>query len=493
MDIILSQNYADAASVNPLVSRYRPRWEFLYDSYSGGDTFRQGAYLTKYQLETQSEYAQRLNNTPYDNHPKSIISTYISFLFRQEPERELGMLANDPSIEDFLEDADREGRDLNSFMKQAATWANVFGATWIIMSKPNVGAITRADEILADARPYVNLLSPLVVSDFKWSRSPNGAYELVYFKYIEDSNSSVSVIKEWTKTTIQTTVINHDKKDIVDKTLEVNELGVIPAVILYNQTSTVRGIGISSIEDIADASRLIYNLTSEAEQGIRLGGHPSLVTTADCNVGSGAGALIHMPPNMDPALKPYVLEFSGQEVSSVYTAIGNIVNSIDKMANTGSIRGSEARVMSGISREVEFALLNSRLSEMADNIELAEEQMWQFYARYQGTTWDGEIEYPDSFSIHDTDNELEQKLNVYRTIDDPAIKAAIKKDIVDLLDLEVIEDVVEEHPTTTPQDRSAHIQTMLMEGYSNDEILAIHPEITLADIVAAGADAARTN
>jgi len=188
-----------------------------------------------------------------------------------------------------------------------------------------------------------------------------------------------------------------------------------------------------------------------------------------------------------------VLEFSGQEVSSVYTAIDNIINSIDKMANTGSIRGTEARVMSGISREVEFALLNSRLSEMADNIELAEEQMWQFYARYQGTTWDGEIEYPDSFSIHDTDNELEQKLNVYRTIDDPAIKAAIKKDIVDLLDLEVIEDVVEEHATTTPQDRSAHIQTMLMEGYTNDEILAIHPEITIADIVSAGADAARSN
>jgi hypothetical protein len=86
---------------------------------------------------------------------------------------------------------------------------------------------------------------------------------------------------------------------------------------------------------------------------------------------------------------------------------------------------------------------------MASNIELAEEQMWQFYARYQGTTWDGEIEYPDSFSIHDTDNELEQKLNVYRTIGDPAIKAAIRNDIVDLLDLEVIEDVQEEMPVST--------------------------------------------
>lgn len=444
MDIILSQNYADAASVNPLVSRYRPRWEFLYDSYSGGETFRNGAYLTRYQLETQNEYNQRLLNTPYDNHPKSIISTYISFLFRTPPERDLGDLEMDAGVPGFLEDADREGRDLDSFMKQAATWANVFGHSWIVMSKANVGAITRADEIAADNRPYVNLLSPLVVTDFKWTRRLNGAYELVYFKYVEDSNSSVSVIKEWTMDTIQTTTINHDKKEIVNRVIEINELNKIPAVILYNQTSTIRGIGISSIEDIADAARMIYNLTSEAEQGIRLGSHPSLVTTAETNVGSGAGALIHMPPNLDPQLKPYVLEFSGQEVSSVYTAIENIINSIDKMANTGSIRGTEARVMSGISREVEFALLNSRLSEMADNIELAEEQLWKLYAQYQGTTWAGEVEYPDSFSIHDTDNELEQKLNVYKTVEDPKIKQAIVNDIVELLDLEVVEDAGEE-------------------------------------------------
>jgi hypothetical protein len=450
MDIILSQNYADAASINPLVSRYRNRWSFLYDAYSGGATYRAGAYLTRYQLESEHEYAQRLSNTPYDNHPKSIISTYMSFLFRTEPERELGMLDSDPSIAGFLEDADREGRDLNSFMKQAATWANVFGHSWIVMSKPNVGARTRADEIAADARPYVNLLSPLVVSDFTWARGANGAYELVYFKYIEDSNHSVSVIKEWTKEVIQTTTIHHEKKEIIGKTIEANQLGAIPAVILYCQTSTVRGIGISSIDDIADSARFIYNLTSEAEQGIRLGSHPSLVATAETNVGSGAGALIHMPPNLDPALKPYVLEFTGQEVSSVYTAIENTIKSIDKMANTGSIRGSEAKVMSGISREVEFALLNSRLSEMADNIELAEEQLWQFYALYQGTAWDGEIEYPDSFSIHDTDNELEQKLSVYNAIEDPAIRLAIRNDIVDLLDLEIIEDVTEEYTAVMP-------------------------------------------
>ena len=435
MDTILSQNYADAASVNPLVSRNRQRYEFLYDSFSGGETFRKGGYLTRYQLETANEYNQRLANTPYDNHPRSIISTYISFLFRTEPERVLTGLENDPALMAFLSDADHEGRDLDSFMKQAATWANVFGHSWIIMSKANIGAITRADELAAGVRPYLNLLSPLLVTDFSWTRLDSGRYELSYFKYIEDSNSSVSVVKEWTPEFIQTTTINHEKQEVKNKNIEINQLGVIPAVILYNQTSTIRGLGISSIEDIADASRMIYNLTSEVEQGIRLGSHPSLVTTPDTNVGSGAGALIHMPLNMDPALKPFVLEFSGQEVSSIYTAINNIVSSIDKMANTGSIRASESQVMSGVSREVEFALLNSRLSEMADNIELCEEQLWKLYAKYQNLSWSGEVCYPDSFAIHDTQNELDQLIKTYSTVEDPAVKTSIVEKIKGLLDL----------------------------------------------------------
>jgi len=53
-----------------------------------------------------------------------------------------------------------------------------------------------------------------------------------------------------------------------------------------------------------------------------------------------------------------------------------------------------------------------------------------------------------------------------------------------------------EHPslaTMSQAARLAHIQTMLMAGYSNDEILALHPEVTLQDIVDAGAAAAANN
>jgi hypothetical protein len=320
-------------------------------------------------------------------------------------------------------------------MKQAAIYANIFGHSWIVMSKPDVGAVTRADEMAQNVRPYVNLLTPLAVTDWKWARRLNGSYELVYLKYVEDANDTITVIKEWTKDTVATTTLSHKEEMIVDRLEELNGLGMIPAVIMYAHTSSVRGIGLSTISDIADAQKFIFNMTSEAEQAVRLGSHPSLVKTKDTNAGSGAGSIIEMEANLDPALKPYVLEFNGQEISSIYSAINNTVASIDKMANTGSVRATETAVMSGVSREVEFQLLNARLSEQADNIELAEEQLWQIYAAYQGTAWDGLIKYPDSFAIRDTQNDLDQLVKVYDKVQDPVAKAIIETEMLNLVDI----------------------------------------------------------
>lgn len=429
--------YEQATSLNPIYTDNATNWKFLYDAYCGGKEWQNGGYLTKYQLETESEYKLRALTTPLDNQCRSIVSTYISFLFRTEPERDLGSVGLDPTIEGFLEDADREGRSLDSFIKQASIWANVFGHSWMLLVKPDVGAITRADEMAQDVRPYLNLLTPIAVMDWAWTRKVNGAYELTRFKYLEDINGSISVIKEWTPEFIITHTVDTERESYVGQEIVPNGLNRIPAVILYSNTSAVRGIGLSTIEDIAHAQKFIYNMTSEAEQAVRLGSHPSLVKTEATQAGAGAGSIIQMPENLDPNLKPYVLEFSGQEISSIYAAIDHTVSSIDKMANTGSIRASESRVMSGVSREVEFQLLNARLSEMADNIELAEEQLWQFYAAYQGTTWDGVITYPDSFSVRDVESDLNQLVKAQAAVTDPVAKQMIEHEILETVGIEL--------------------------------------------------------
>jgi hypothetical protein len=463
----LLQEVSALISGNATYDTYQKRWKYLLESYMGGDEYRKAQYLTKYQLETNSEYLARLNNTPLENHCQSIVSVYKSFLFRTQPVREFNSIEAMPELQDFLKDADMDGRSLDAFMKDVATWSSVFGHCFILVTKPNVGAITRAEEQQLGARPYVNLLTPLVVLDWRFTRSPNGRYDLSYFRYLEDVNASIRTVKEWTKESIKTSTVDVDNSVITAETTEPNGLGEIPVVIAYNQRSPLRGLGISDLADIADLQRFIYNNTSEVAESMRLDTHPSLVATNETRVGTGAGSLILMPDNMDPGLKPYVLENSGASIDAIYKSIQHTTSVIDKIANTGAVRTTESRNMSGVAMTVEMELLSAKLSEKADNLELAEEQMWKLWCKYMGVEYTVEIDYPGSFNVRDSQSEIAQlKTAADTNPQDPRVKQAIDAKILDWLDMDV-EDTLPE--SSTAEDI---IQEKIMSGDSDAKIIA---------------------
>lgn len=432
MNQTMIEQYTAAVSTNMLYQRNQDYWEFLLNSYMGGVEYQRASLLTQYSNETEGEYNARIASTFVENHSKSVISTYISFLFRECPERELGLLEYDTTVQDFMEDADLDGRSFDNFMKEISTWSSVFGHSWVMVVKPNIGAQTMADEAAVGLRPYLTLLTPLTVMDWHWSRDITGRFELDYFKYTEEANDSFAVIKEWTKDTIITRVVDHQKKEVSEETIEANGLGKIPAIIAYNHRSPVRGIGVSDLSDISKAQQYIYNLTSEVEQSIRINGHPALVKTAGTEAAAGAGAIVTMEDNLDSGLKPYMLSVS-TDTDSIYNAIRHTVDAIDKMANVGSVRSSTPTVMSGVAREQEFALLNAKLSEKADNLELVEEQIWQWYCLYQGKQWMGKIEYPGSFNIRDTDAEVDRLVKARQAATDPRVLNVIDHEILEAL------------------------------------------------------------
>jgi len=430
---IVDDQLGRIASGNRFYAYQRNQWRYYLESYLGGEDYKRGQHLTRYQLETDQEYAARLKSTPLENHVRGVINVYNSFLFKNCPERDLGSLDGTPEVESFLMDCDMEGRDLDSFMKDVSTWASVFGHCWILMAKPNIGAVTRADELAAGVRPYLNLLTPLNVLDWRWERSDNGYYDLRLLKYIEDINGSIQTVKVWTPETICTYEANFDTREVLSEKEEPNELGIVPAVCAYNTRSAVRGIGVSDIGDIADLQKSIYNMLSEVEQTIRMDSHPSLVKTPETLASAGAGSIIHMPENLDSGLKPYLLEYNGASVDAIYKAIEHAVMAIDKLANTGSVRATESKTMSGIAMQTEFQLLAAKLSEKADNLELAEEQLWKLYATYQGTVWDGEIDYPDEYSIQDEAREYQNLQTAKATATGPEALAVIDQMLIELV------------------------------------------------------------
>ena len=377
-------------------------WEYYIRSFNGGYDYMVGQYLNRYNLELDNEFNQRLANTPCDNHCKNIIQIYSSFLFRVKPSRDFGSMADEPSLESFLKDTDLDGNSFDSVIKQAQNYASIYGHCFMILDKPKVVTNTRAEELQQDIRPYLSIITPENVLDWNFKRELNGKYTLDYLKIREEvDRNGGTYMRLWYLDRVDTVYMKDDRTEPVVIDTADNLIGKIPAVILYNAKSHKRGIGQSDLVDIADLQKSIYNELSEIEQLIRLTNHPSLVKTPGVNASAGAGAIIEMPEEMEPNLKPYLLQPSGQNLQAIMDSITKKVDAINRIAHTGAVRTTKQQVSSGIALQTEFEMLNARLSEKADNLQIAEEQLFRLYALYQNATFDGEINYPDSFNIRD--------------------------------------------------------------------------------------------
>ena len=385
-----------------------PRWEYFIRSYLGGKEYQDGKFLQPYQLEFENEYHKRINFTPLDNHCRNIIDIYSSFLFRVEPVREYGSLTEDMSVEQFKDDADLEGRSFNALMREAQRFASIYGHVWLLMDKPSTNVMTRAEELDQGIRPYLNIYTPENVLDWHYTRNDAGYYYLDYLKIREEQTAEGEYYKLWYLDKIDCVFVSSTSRDEPKLISSLpNPLMKIPAVILYNQRSPMRGIGVSDLTDIADLQKCIYNELSEIEQIIRISNHPSLVKTRDTEAVGGAGSIIEIPDNIDANLKPYILQPSGSNLDGVLKSIAHKVESINRLSHVGSIRATGERVQSGIALRTEFQLLNARLAQKAKLMELAEEQIWRLFALWQETVFDGEIMYPTSFDIRDWATDLE--------------------------------------------------------------------------------------
>ena len=316
-------------------------------------------------------------------------------------------MAEEASLETFLKDADLEGNNFTTVIKHAQNYASIYGQCFLILDKPKIQTNTKAEELNQDIRPYLSIVTPENVFDWNYKRLSNGKYVLDYLKIREEvDKQGGTYFRCWYEDIVDTIYLNADGTKPILIDTATNQIGKIPAVILYNAKSHKKGIGQSDLTDISDLQKAIYNEFSEIEQLIRLTNHPSLVKTPGVNASAGAGAIIEMPDEMEPNLKPYLLQPSGQNLTSIMDSITKKVDAINRIAHTGAVRTTKTQVSSGIALQTEFELLNARLSEKADNLQLAEEQLFKLYADYQNAKYDGEINYPDSFNIRDYASDL---------------------------------------------------------------------------------------
>ncbi len=440
----VGDRFLQGLSAHKEYSNYIQRWKFLINSYLGGAQYRAGNYLTKYVYESAPDYVSRLAQTPLDNHVKSIAHIYNSFIYRQEPKRDFGSYNNAPEIEQFLEDADMEGRSWASFMRDVNLMSTIYGHCVVVCDRPETQVGTRAEELKLGIRPYATIYTPENVIDWNFERLPSGHYELQYLKLLEKDEKTYGATtkyycRTWTKEEITLQAYYPEKNksyELIES--KPNPIGSIPAVWCYAARSNIRGIGVSDVNDVADLQNAIYQEISEIEQLIRLTNHPTLVKTPDVSASAGAGSIITMPNETDAGLKPYLLQPSGTNLDAILKSIESKIKAIDRIAHMGAIRAIETRQMSGVAMMSEFLLLDAKLSEKAKQLELFEEQFFRFFFKWQGTPFDGQIKYPVAFHIRDKNLDmdiLQKAATITNTLANasPDVKSVIDLKIKELL------------------------------------------------------------
>ena len=404
-------NYDDIVNKHEQYKKNIYRWKYYYDSYYGGQDYQKGQYLRKYLAEEDdgyNEYGKRIMTTPLDNHCRSVVDTYTSFIWRNSPQREFGSLSDNPALSLFLKDADLEGRSFDAVMREATTLANIYGHVLLILDKPASEANTLAEELAEGIRPYLAVITPDNIVDWEMTRQRNGRYAVTMLKIKEYEDDEKAVYRVWERDRV--TVYEVDEDNAEHQIIEQyeNQMGHIPASFLYGQRSHERGIGISQIADIADVQKAIYNELSELEQVIRISNHPTLVMTEGVDASAGAGSTIIIEDtDVDPSLKPYLLQPSSQSIGSIIESVGTKIDMIDRMANLSSMRSTSKATASGVSLKIERELLNVKLAQVADNLEICEEHIFKHFGHFYDVDYDGVIDYPDNFDMTDVYTELD--------------------------------------------------------------------------------------
>ena len=475
--------------------------DYHYRSFVGGDEYRSGGYLRKYLGEDEgpgNQYYNRLLSTALDNHCKTVIDVYRSFLFRNGPTRDLGLAGYMPEVEEFKDDVDLEGRDMDDFMKMVNDWTSVYGTTWILIDKPAFQAQTAAEEQALGLRPYAAMYSPSAVLDWKYSTDITGRRVLTMVKIVEERCTDYDVIKIWTPMEVHKVWVQKDIKnavtsnlivygqgmsqgqtyeytDIINYEITPNPLGIIPIINVVATPSLIDGVGVSDINDVADIQRSIYNKLSEMEQAIRISNHPALVKTADTKAQAGAGAVITMDSNLDAGLKPYLIQPTGATVDSIAKAIELEVDSIKRMTHLAAVQATKGSPMSGVALQTEFQLLNASLSERADLLEQIEYKIWALFFSWMGmdTPEEFEIDYPDSFDLRDQHSDLELYKKALEIVPVDAFKKEVYKRIAELVlgDEEAVMAAIENLGLDTPEVTQAIADYSALENQEKLDLL----------------------
>jgi len=429
----------DLLKQNPLYSAMLPQMLSYQTAYLGGIEFKR-MVRKKRPSEDSNLYLDLIENTVAQPICRYVVDTINDVLFEPPTLRDLKFatpqgVAISPDNLEWAQlltlDADLNNRTMDGFMESVGDLTSIYGQCWVFVDMPK-----ESDGNLG--RPYVVAVNPIAVWDWEYDVY-GGRPILKYIKVLENEDDDCMYFKCYHLGTqdYPSYWISYEvnKSDRENSEVEVLAEGTyppgmgLPAFMAYAKMDP-RSIdyGISEIDSASDAQREYYKLECDAYTSIQFA---KTLIRADkgVSVPAQAGSIVRATQGQIETIP-----VDTGDVEKTMKLQAEVLNQIENLTGLGGLRFSRHNVQSGVAIIEERKTLHRLCKAKARLMEVTEEQIFTYAARFMNMRWAGEIIYSTDYDKHDTN----YRLAIYREAKALApmneiVDALITKDIIAML------------------------------------------------------------
>ena len=435
-------NNADLLKKNPVYSTIYDQMMAYQLAYLGGYSFKQFV-RKKRPSEDSNLWIDLINNTTAQPICRYIVDTINDVLFEPGVKRNMqfctpaGAFINPKNTEWadlFMLDADLNNNTLTSFMEQVGDLTSIYGHCWIAVDMPQEGDGTLG-------RPYTVAIQPLNVWDWEFEYY-GGRPILKYVKILEMEDNEHYYIKcyhlgdattpsYWRSYEVEKGSVSSAPEEPAELTGEgMFPLGMsIPVFIAYGRRDPRRiDLGVSDIDTATDAQREHYKLECEAYSAVQFA-HTLIRADPGIKIPVHAGAIVRATEGQVEAIS-----VDTGDVDTIIRKQQDILEQIEALTGLGGLRNSKNQIASGVAIIEERKTLHRLAKAKARLMEIAEEMIFTYAARFMGMRWAGEVVYNTDYEAHDTNYRLALIGKAKELAgEDPIITALINKEIIGIL------------------------------------------------------------
>jgi len=409
----------------------------------------QFAYLGGYQFKTfvrkkrpsedSNLYLDLVQNTVAQPICRYIVDTINDVLFEPGIKRDMTFATpqgtyinpdNTEWAELFVLDCDLQNRSLDAFMENIGDLTSIYGHCWVAVDMPQEG-----DGNLG--RPYVVSINPLDVWDWDWEFF-GGKPMVKYVKIKESEDKDDYYIKcyhlgtaeypsYWVSYKVGKNIAKGDVEEIGRGTYPPGM--ALPVFIAYGRRDPrTMDVGVSDIDSAADAMREHYKLECEAYTSIQFA---KTIIRADqgIKIPVHAGAIVRASQGQVETISVDL-----QDVDKVISKQQDILEQIEALTGLGGLRNSKNQIASGVAIIEERKQLHRLAKSKARLMEVVEEMIFTFAARFMNMRWAGEVNYNTDYEAHDTNYRIAVMAKAKELVqNNPIIDNLIAKEVIGML------------------------------------------------------------